>query len=41
MVFYMVIVFIITHIFKLAEKRYLRQLRARETTGAPELAAPS
>jgi len=39
MVFYMVIVFIITRIFKLAEKRYLKHLRARETTDAPALAA--
>lgn len=39
MVFYMIIVFIITRIFKLAEKRYLGHLRPRETTEAPALAA--
>lgn len=39
MVFYMVIVFIITRLFRLAEKRYLAHLRPREITDGPALVA--
>jgi len=37
MVFYMIIVFIVARLFKLAEKRYLAHLRPRETNEASEL----